>query len=53
MNHFSADHWYDRYQYLTQCSEGHPFVRMVKGKEEKFTDPGDLINFLKTSKDAE
>ena len=53
MNNFFADHWNDRYKYLTQCSEGNPFIRKVRGEEVKFTDPVDLIKYLKTSKDAE
>jgi hypothetical protein len=52
MNHFFADHWYQNYQYLTQCSPGYPFRRQVKGKEEKFTDPEELIKYLKSSDDA-
>ena len=36
MNIFFADHWYEKYQYLTQCSPGHPFVRKVKGKGKFF-----------------
>ena len=52
MNLFFTDHWYDRYQYLSQCSEGHPFKRMVKGEEKSFIDPVELIKFLRTSEDA-
>ena len=52
MNVFFANHWYDKYQFLTQCSTGHPFVRMVKGKVKSFTDPRELIKYLKTSEDA-
>ena len=53
MNRFFADHWYDRYQYISQCSEGHPFVRKVGGGGEiKFTDPEKLIKFLKHSEEA-
>ena len=52
MNHFFHDHWYQNYQYLTQCSPGYPFRRQVKGKEEKFTDPEELIKYLKSSEYA-
>ena len=41
-----------KYHNLTQCSPGHPFKRKVKGKEEEFTDPEELIKYLKTSDDA-
>ena len=46
MNIFFADHWEERYQYLTQCSPGHPFIRKVKGKEKKFTEPKELLKYL-------
>ena len=52
MNFFFANHWYDRYQHLTQCSPGHPFVRKVKGENISFTDPVELIKYFKTSEDA-
>ena len=52
MNHFFADHFYEKYQYLTQCSPGHPFERLVKGQIVKFTEPEDLIRYLKTSEDT-
>ena len=52
MNIFFTEHWNERYQYLTQCSPGHPFVRKVKGVEKSFTDPKELIKYLKTSEDA-
>ena len=31
MNTFMANHWTRRYQFLTQCSPGHPFVRKLGG----------------------
>ena len=44
MNLFFAKHWYDRYQYVSQCSKGHPFSRKVRNGEVKsFTDPKELI----------
>ena len=52
MNNFFADHFYEKYQYISQCSPGHPFERQVKGQIIKFTDPEDLIKYLKTSEDA-
>ena len=53
MNVFFADHWHDRYKYITQCSEGFPFVRKVGGGGEiRFTDPEKLINYLKHSEEA-
>ena len=53
MNIFFADHWYDRYQYVTQCSEDHPFVRKLGGGgEANYTDPQELIKYLKHSEDA-
>ena len=32
MNIFFAEHWYDRYQYITQCSEENPFIRRLGGR---------------------
>ena len=52
MNIFFAKHWYERYQYLTQCSPGHPFVQKLKNKEVKFTDPEKLIEYFETSEEA-
>ena len=52
MNYFQATHWNNRYQYLTQCSQNHPFVRQLKGKKVRFTDPEELIEFLKHSEEA-
>ena len=52
MNYFFAEHFYEHYQYLTQCSPGHPFKRRVKGQIVEFTDPEKLIEYLKTSDDA-
>ena len=52
MNNFFADHFYEKYQYLTQCSPGHPFRRQVRGQYVEFTDLEDLINYLKTSDEA-
>ena len=45
MNVFFAENWYERYQYITQCSENHPFVRQIGGGGEiRFIDPQKLIN---------
>ena len=52
MNRFMAKHWNRRYQYLTQCSEKHPFVRKLGEGEIKYTDPLELIEYLMTSEKA-
>ena len=52
MNAFFVKHWYTRYQNISQCSEGHPFKRNVKGGEVQFTDPKKLLKFLKNSPKA-
>ena len=52
MNLFFAKHWDSRYQYISQCSPGHPFKRKIKGHEIEFTDPQNLIKFLENSSDA-
>ena len=52
MNVFFAEHWYDNYQYKTQCSTDHPFIRKLKGNEVSFEDPEKLIDYLKTSEEA-
>ena len=52
MNCFQAKHWYTRYQYITQCSPKHPFVRQLKGEPISYEDPEELIKFLKTSEEA-
>ena len=49
MNLFMANHWSKRYQYLTSCSEKHPFVRKVRGGKVSFTDPKKLIAYLASS----
>ena len=38
MNVFQAEHWVKRYQYITQCSKGHPFERKLRGGKVSFTD---------------
>ena len=51
MNDFFADHWFDKYQYITQCSEDDPFIRKLGGGGEiKFTDPEELVKYFKSSK---
>ena len=52
MNIFMAKHWTRRYQYKTQCSEKHPFVRKLAGGEVNFTDPLELIKYLISSEKA-
>ena len=47
-----ANHWYDKYQYKTQCSPGYPYVRKLRDSEVQFTDPEKLIKFMKCSSDA-
>ena len=51
MNAFFADHWYDKYQYITQCSEDDPFIRKLGGGGEiRFTDPAELLKYFKSLK---
>ena len=52
MNAFFAKMFYKKYQFKTPCSPDSPFKRRVKNKIVEFTDPEELINFLKTSDDA-
>ena len=52
LNRFMAEHWDKQYKYLTQCSPETPFIRKCKGRQVKFTDPTELIKFLKNSHDA-
>ena len=52
MNLFMAKHWYKRYQNVTQCSPGHPFVRKIGDGKIEITEPKNLIKFLKSSNDA-
>ena len=52
MNLFFANHWNRRYQHISQCSPGHPYKRKIKDGEIEFTDPDQLIKFLKHSSDA-
>ena len=53
MNIYFADHWYDRYQYITQCSEENPFIRRLGGGgEANYKDPEELIKYLKASEEA-
>ena len=53
MNKHLAKFFYKRYQNITQCSPGHPFVRKLAGTEVCFTNPDELISFLTKSIDAE
>ena len=46
MNKFMGTHWESRYQYITQCSPGYPFVRQLGGNEVSFTNPKKLVDFL-------
>ena len=52
MNIFMAEHWYDRYQYISQCSPGHPFVRKLGSISKEYTDPEKLIEFLQSDEAA-
>ena len=53
MNKFMATHWESRYQHITQCAPGHPFVRQLGGNEVSFTDPKKLVDFLMNSEKAD
>ena len=50
MNSFQAEHWDRRYQYISQCSKGHPFERNLKGGNVSFPDPLKLFKFFEYSK---
>ena len=52
MNLFMAKHWNTRYRLISQCSEGHPFVRKLKDGEVSFTDPKELLEYLMNSEEA-
>ena len=52
MNKFMGKHWNKRYQYITQCSIDHPFVRKLGTGEISFTDPCKLIEYLMKSEEA-
>ena len=52
MNHFQAKHWERRYQYITPCSPETPFQHQLKGGEVSFTNPENLLNFLKNSEEG-
>ena len=52
MNIFFAKHWYNKYQYISQCSPGHPFDRKLGEGRVSFTDPVELIAYLKSSCEA-
>ena len=52
MNIFIAEHWYDRYQYISQCSPGHPFVRKLGSISKQYTEPEKLIAFLRLDEAA-
>ena len=53
MNKHMAKYFYTRYQNITQCSPGHPFIRKLAGGEVFFDNPEKLIDFLTKSQDAE
>ena len=52
MNIFMAEHWDINYKYITNCTIETPFVRKLRGGEAKFSDPQELIKYLKESKEA-
>ena len=52
MNCFMAEHWNLRYKFITKCSSKTPFVRKLRGGEVKFTDPEELLKYLKESDEA-
>ena len=52
MNIYFADHYYRKYHTISPCSPENPFIRRCKGKIIKFTNPEELIKFLKTSEEA-
>ena len=52
MNLFFAKHWHTRYQYISQWSEGHPYIRKLKDGHIRHTNPEELIQFLTHSYEA-
>ena len=48
INLHMANHWSRKYENLTQCSPGHPFERTLGKEIVRFTDPKELIEFLRT-----
>jgi stress-induced morphogen len=52
MNIFMADHWEIKYKYITKCSSETPFVRRLNGRDEKYSDPVELLKFLRESEEA-
>ena len=53
INKHLAKFIYTRYQIITHCSPGHPFVRKLARGGVSFTNPDELISFLTKSTDAE
>ena len=51
MNKFQADHWEEKYKSITNCSTDKPYIRKSKGGEVKFTDPAELLKFLRKKSD--
>ena len=49
MNIFMAKHWDRKYKYITNCSEETPFFRKMKGGKAEYTDPSELLKFLRES----
>ena len=41
-----------RYKFITKCYSETPFVRKLRGREVKFTDPQELLKKLKESDGA-
>ena len=52
INCFFAKHFYKKYQFKTACSPESPFRRQIKNEMIEFTDPEQLIEYLKTSDEA-
>ena len=52
MNLFFAEHFFKKYQFISQCSVDSPYRRNLKGTEVEFTNPEELIKFLRNDPDA-
>ena len=52
INLFFAENFFKKYQFLSQCSIDSPYRRQLKGTVVEFTDPEELIKFLRNDPDA-